>query len=251
MSNTDQQNRDGVVIWDLVARILHWTQSLAVTAALLTGLLFYFRGALDIASRDAKYALIAFHAAIGYVVVVALILRIIWGFIGGRNARWEHVLPRPAHFTAFWTDIKRVVLRKPNRTLGPVFLNRITISMTFGLMLLMAVTGVFQAAVNFYDWPFGSFVRNYVAEDGIDPSTVTSRDPAGKDPTRSGRIGKAKWLSSRTHYYAAYVFLFMIVIHIAGAVMMDTRRRGSVISPMFIGKRFGVRGDDPGRDPSA
>jgi cytochrome b len=40
-----------------------------------------------------------------------------------------------------------------------------------------------------------------------------------------------------THYYSFYAMVVMIVIHIAGAVMVELKEGGNVISAMFTGKK--------------
>ena len=61
-----------VTVWDPVVRIFHWT----VVAGCLANLFIV---------EDGGRA----HEVIGYAVAVVLVVRIVWGFVGTRNARFK------------------------------------------------------------------------------------------------------------------------------------------------------------------
>jgi cytochrome b len=65
-------------VWDLPVRLFHWTLALAIVAAFVTNRLGvdYFK----------------YHVWCGYAVVVLVLFRIIWGFVGTRHALfWNFV----------------------------------------------------------------------------------------------------------------------------------------------------------------
>jgi cytochrome b len=65
-----------VTVWDPVVRIFHWT----VVAGCLANLFIV---------EDGGRA----HEVIGYAVAVVLVVRIVWGFVGTRNARFKDFVP--------------------------------------------------------------------------------------------------------------------------------------------------------------
>ncbi|MFT3988710.1 winged helix-turn-helix domain-containing protein [Aestuariivirga sp.] len=75
--------RNQIVVWDPVVRSFHWT---IVTCCVLN--LFI----LD----EGKY----WHRVTGYVVFLALIVRLFWGFCGSRHARFADFFPTPAKLAA-------------------------------------------------------------------------------------------------------------------------------------------------------
>ncbi len=66
------------LVWDPVVRLFHW----AVAAGCLLDLFVLDDGA-------------AWHRYIGYAVAAALVLRVVWGFVGPRHARFADFAPRP------------------------------------------------------------------------------------------------------------------------------------------------------------
>ncbi|HEX7915769.1 cytochrome b/b6 domain-containing protein [Rudaea sp.] len=67
-----------VEVWDKPVRIMHWLLVLAVASAWFT------RGRLD-----------SWHEWLGYAALVIVALRIVWGFIGSRHARFAQFVRAP------------------------------------------------------------------------------------------------------------------------------------------------------------
>lgn len=70
-------------VWDPLVRIAHWTFAFGCAAAFLTEEL---RGP---------------HKAVGYVVLSAVLVRIVWGLAGSEHARFESFLRGPAEVRAY------------------------------------------------------------------------------------------------------------------------------------------------------
>ena len=67
-----------VQVWDPLVRILHWS--------LVSGVVFEW-----FTRHGAREA----HEAIGYAVLAIIALRIVWGFVGSRHARFSDFLASP------------------------------------------------------------------------------------------------------------------------------------------------------------
>ena len=67
-----------VVVWDLPIRLFHWALAVTVLTAVVTGLL----------GGDAP----ELHMHAGYVIVVLVAFRLLWGFLGSTYARFESFL---------------------------------------------------------------------------------------------------------------------------------------------------------------
>ena len=80
--------RAGIRVWDAFVRILHWTLAPAVLLAYATG---------EHAGR--------FHERLGYVALAAALLRVLWGFIGSRHARFGDFVPGPAVLAGYIRDM--------------------------------------------------------------------------------------------------------------------------------------------------
>ncbi len=62
-----------ILVWDLPTRLMHWTLALSFAGAFVT--------AESERWRDV-------HVLFGYTVLEVVLLRVIWGFVGTRHARF-------------------------------------------------------------------------------------------------------------------------------------------------------------------
>lgn len=108
-----------VKVWDPMVRVLHWTMALGVIANLSV-----LRENEDL------------HNIVGYVVLGALSLRIVWGFIGTRHARFADFVPRPTTLLGY---LKAMLARREPRYIGH---NPAGSVMIIGLLALLATLGV-------------------------------------------------------------------------------------------------------------
>lgn len=76
-------------VWDPLVRVLHWTLVAGVAAAWLT--------------EDAQSA----HQIIGYIVVGALTLRLLWGVVGTHYARFAQFVHSPAGVWRYARAVRR------------------------------------------------------------------------------------------------------------------------------------------------
>lgn len=106
---------NSVRVWDIVVRLFHWT---VVTGCVLN--LFIL--------EDGGLA----HEVVGYTVAGALALRLIWGFIGTRYARFADFVPTPKRFASYMAALAKG--REP-RSLGH---NPAGAVMMLALMALLA-----------------------------------------------------------------------------------------------------------------
>lgn len=67
-----------VKVWDPVVRVFHWTLALGCIANLTV-------------LRDVQPA----HEIVGYVILGAIAIRILWGFVGSAHARFTDFIPGP------------------------------------------------------------------------------------------------------------------------------------------------------------
>ena len=112
------RGRDTVRVWDPLVRIFHWTVVLGIV-------LNYF----VLATGKAP------HRYVGYVVVAALAVRVIWGFIGSPHARFSDFVTSPRAVLSHL--VAAVVRRDHRRYLGH---NPAGGAMVLALMTLIALT---------------------------------------------------------------------------------------------------------------
>lgn len=108
-----------VKVWDPVVRIFHWTVVVACSLNLFI-------------LEEGKY----WHRATGYVVAAAIAIRLIWGFIGTKHARFTDFFPTPRKVK---DQVRGIIERKEKRHLGH---NPLASVMMLLLITLLAATAL-------------------------------------------------------------------------------------------------------------
>ena len=116
---TTSSNR--VRVWDPVIRTFHWFVALGVLAELTV-------------LREIKTA----HLYVGYAVAAALGLRILWGLIGTRHARFVDFVPSPPRLLEY---LKRLRDRNEPRYVGHNPAGAVMMLLLMALIAIMGVTG--------------------------------------------------------------------------------------------------------------
>ncbi|MBX5173090.1 cytochrome B [Rhizobium sp. NZLR1b] len=117
-SDTAQKS---VKVWDPIVRIFHWT---IVTACTLN--LFIL--------EEGKY----WHRITGYVVAGAIIVRLVWGLVGTKHARFTEFFPTPRKVK---DQISGIIQRKEKRYLGHNPLASVMMLLLIALLGATALTG--------------------------------------------------------------------------------------------------------------
>ena len=86
--------KNRILVWDLPTRLFHWLLSATVAGAM--GIAFVV---------DDNSLLFQFNMVIGLIVAFLVILRIFWGFIGTRYARFGSFLFGPKALIEFLRGI--------------------------------------------------------------------------------------------------------------------------------------------------
>jgi len=107
-----------VKVWDPIVRLFHWT----VAGGVIANLTFL---------RHAETP----HIYVGYVVVSALIIRLLWGVVGRRHARFASFIPGPGGLLSYFKAM--MGCREP-RYVGH---NPAGAAMIVLLLLLVAIVG--------------------------------------------------------------------------------------------------------------
>ena len=94
----EQLDRDSaagsIKVWDPVVRIFHWGFAAAVFIALIS---------------DEDRAL---HEAAGYAALALILVRILWGFLGPRHARFSSFVRSPGAVLAYLKDVAGLRARR-------------------------------------------------------------------------------------------------------------------------------------------
>ena len=224
-------------VWDLPTRIFHWVNFTTVILLLLIGTLMLYKKDLGITSLDAKIAIKEIHVLIGYVFVLNLLIRVVWGFIGNRFARWSSIVPGSGFGATLSSYVASIKSGQPQQWLGHNPLGRLAVVLMMLMLISQAVTGLIRAGTDIYYPPFGSMYQQQIAAEGVDPATIKPYDKTGTDPAKAKELKAFKGPFGSIHIYTAYTLLAIILLHIFVVVRTEVKEGGSLVSAMFSGRK--------------
>ena len=109
-----------VRVWDPIVRLFHWSVVAGCTVNLIV-------------EQGNKL-----HRAVGYVVAAVVVVRVLWGFVGTRYARFASFIPTPATLSAY---LRALISRTEPRYIGHNPAGSVMIMALLGSLLAVSVTG--------------------------------------------------------------------------------------------------------------
>jgi Ni/Fe-hydrogenase 1 B-type cytochrome subunit len=220
-------------VWDRTTRIFHWINAISVILLMLLGTLILNA---DRFQFESEVFLKTVHSIVGYVFVVNLLWRLIWGFIGGHYARWRQVLPvGPSEVKAYLAGFSS---GKPRQYLGHNPMGRLIITAFFLVLTVQGATGLVIAGTDLYSGPFGSYFANWVTEG--DPARLAALQPGDRSQTVEAAYTEMRAFRRpiiSTHVYGFYTILTLFLIHIIGVIVSENREKNGLVSAMITGEK--------------
>lgn len=182
---------DSVYIWDPLVRIFHWTLVIAFSIAFI--------------SED-DYLTI--HSWAGYTILSLLIIRIMWGFVGTKHAKFSDFTFSKQDITQFLKDTFSL---KAKRYLGH---NPAGGAMVFLLIFSLLFTTCSGLVV-------------FAIEEGQGPLAFLLSEVS------------SFWgdIVEEVHELLANFTLFLIAVHIAGVIVESLIHSENLIKSMFTGNK--------------
>tara|TARA_R110001583_G_scaffold11560_3_gene52059 strand:- start:3463 stop:4068 length:606 start_codon:yes stop_codon:yes gene_type:complete len=182
---------DNEYVWDPLVRIFHWTLVIAFAIAFI--------------SED-DYLTI--HSWAGYTILSLLIIRIFWGFVGTKHAKFSDFIFSKQDITQF---IKDTFSLKAKRYVGH--------NPAGGAMVFILIVSLLFTAC--------SGLMIFAIEEGQGPLAFLLSDVS---PFWGDMI-------EEVHEFFANFILFLIAVHIAGVIIESLIHRENLIKSMFTGKK--------------
>ena len=182
-----------VKVWDPLVRVFHWTLVIGFFAAYLS---------------EGEAETLNLHTWAGYTVIGLVLIRLVWGFVGTRHARFRDFVHRPGTVKDYVVSIFR---RSPRRYLGH--------NPAGGLMIVILLISLFMTAF------FGMAV--YAVE-----------EQAGPLAGWFGALGE-HWedVFESTHEFFANFTLLLVAVHVAGVIVESLLHRENLVRAMFAGRK--------------
>lgn len=178
-----------VPVWDIFVRVFHWALAAGFFVAYFT-----------------EEELMSVHTFAGYSVLLLVGLRLIWGFIGTRHARFTDFVKRPSEVKAYLKDIFSFRAR---RYLGH---NPAGGAMIVLMLIALIITGM-------------SGMATYAAEEGLGPLAGLIAKGTGGE------------LFEEVHEIFANFTLLLVVIHVGGVLLESLLHRENLVRAMLTGRK--------------
>lgn len=202
-----------IAVWDPVVRMGHWILVAAFFIAYFT-----------------EDDLLGAHVWAGYTVGAVVILRVVWGFVGPRNARFSSFLYGPV---AALTYLIGLVRRTGRRYVGH---SPAGAFMIFLLLLSLAATvasGLIVYAYDSHAGPLATFVG--VANASGDEASEGADEARAGQASASAEAREETW--EEVHKVLANVTLALVVLHILGVLLASLVHRENLVAAMVTGKK--------------
>jgi cytochrome b len=186
-----KRSPQAVLVWDLPTRLFHWVLVALFATSIVTG--------------KVGGNAITYHMWSGYAILTLLMFRIVWGFVGGRHARFASFVRGPSAVIGY---AKSLFSGQPITHLGHNPLGGWSVIAMLAALLLQASTGL--------------FVDDEVATQG---------------PLNKYVSGATASLLTTIHRLNAKVLFALVALHVAAVLFYLFAKRENLVRPMIHGKK--------------
>lgn len=203
----DVTNTAMVRVWDPLIRVGHW------------GLVAFFATAY-LSEGKPQWL----HSSAGYAIAAIVAVRVLWGFVGPRRARFADFVAGPGRVFAYLRDL---VSGRAARHIGHSLAGgAMTLALLFALALT-AITGMATLAVEEGQGPLAGLVtaQSLPAWTVEDEDRDDHSDHGGSDALED------------IHEVTANATLLLILLHVAGVFLASRAHRENLVRAMIDGRK--------------
>lgn len=183
------QHPEYIKVWDPLVRFFHWALVFCFFLAFIT-----------------EDDLLGVHTWAGYGVLLLLSIRLIWGFIGPRYARFSSFIFTPDLIRRY---LKDTLLFRAKRYIGHNPLGGLMILLLFVSLTVTAISGMALYGATEYAGPLAGWLGQ-VSDSGAD-------------------------VLEEVHEFFANFTLFLVVIHVGGVLFESLVHRENLVRAMLNG----------------
>lgn len=198
-------------VWDRFVRVSHWLLALGFATAYVT-------------ADEVKTV----HYWAGYTVATLVVLRILWGFVGPRRARFSNFVCAPRKIVRYFVDLIR--FRSP-RYVGHSPAGG---AMVIALLLTLAAltgTGMARLAIEEGEGPLAPWLasESTTVETGVILASSDDEEDGRREDSFVGEL----------HETLGNITLFLVFAHIAGVALASFAHRENLARAMVTGRKPG------------
>ena len=211
-----------IQVWSPLIRIGHWTLVIAFFTAYFT---------------DDDF--MSLHAWAGYIVGMYLLMRIVWGFVGGKYARFGSFIHSPSNIISY---LKNLIARKPQHYIGH---NPAGGAMVIALLVSLVgttLTGMKLYAVEENKGPFA--ITAHQLQLKIQSVSIITEAKAEDDDEESKDLDidnnadkQAEEFWEELHELFANLTLLLVFLHVGGVIVSSFIDKEKLVKAMITGKK--------------
>ena len=197
-------------VWDILVRVFHWSLVVAFMVSYLSGEEWQ-----------------SLHVVSGYIILSLILIRIVWGFIGSRHARFSDFVRCPLAAVAY---LKSVFTGKPKHYDGH---NPAGGLMVVALLLSLLCTGLSGLKTLGYEGEGPFAVSHSVSADNDDAESRFQALLNEHSLKEKREAGEEYW--EEIHEFFVNLSLLLVVIHLGGVFLSSRAGKENLVKAMFTG----------------
>ncbi|WP_456379986.1 cytochrome b/b6 domain-containing protein [Thiolapillus sp.] len=180
-----------VKVWDLFVRVFHWTLVAAFLISYLT-----------------EDDFMSLHVYSGYLILGLVVLRLLWGLVGGRYARFSNFVYTPSETIAYLKDVVSFRARRyiGHNPAGGAMILALLVSLSMTLLFGLLTYGAME-----YSGPLAGLVA------GVGDSMAHG--------------------FKEVHEFFANLTLVLVVLHVAGVFIASMQHGENLVRSMIAGTK--------------
>lgn len=206
-----------VKVWDIFVRIFHWALVGSLVGQYISG--EEFKGV---------------HIRLGYVVIMLVLVRIVWGFMGTKHARFADFLYRPTEILNY---LKSLFVGRPIHYIGHNPAGGLMIFVMLIALMATTFTGLKT---------LGAHGKGPLADSKTSISRLAYADDehegheGEKDQSDAHGNHQKEKFWKQTHEFMTGFMLFLIIVHIGGVFASSWLHKENLTLSMITGKKNAI-----------
>lgn len=220
-------NKKAVQVWNPLIRIGHWTLAIAFFTAYFT-----------------EDDFITQHVWAGYIVGAYVLIRVLWGFVGGKQVRFSNFVYSPAKIFGY---LKNLIMLKPQHYIGHNPAGGVMVVALLLSLVGTTLTGLKLYAVEDNKGPFAisaKQVQTHIQSASL-ISVAKAEDNDNEDEgevselTNNGHEVNEQdeeyW--EELHELFANLTLVLVFLHIVGVIVSSYVDKENLVKAMLTGEK--------------
>jgi cytochrome b len=214
-------SKSEIQVWDLFVRIFHWSLVAGVIIQLVTAEAFN-----------------SVHVKVGILIVVLLVLRIIWGFVGSIHARFADFSYSPKEVITY---LKGLLKGRPEHYIGHNPAGGVMVFAMLFVLALTTVTGLLtygaksNGALSLLPMKLVSDASADENHEGKNSLSHPEIDAQMHQKQTSAREKAHFW--KEIHEFAGGIIIFLVILHVCGVIASSYLHKENLILAMITGNK--------------